>query len=100
MSIPIFTPKLSIWSTKKYKGNYDKFAAGLQQKSIFMDEAAFNAFLDKPDCKQLAKDPVYIAGKSFYEIWIKLTAYSGEMQEKISKGDRLFVRGLMEMQPE
>ena len=48
----------------------------------------------------MAKDPVYIAGKSFYEIWIKLTAYSGEMQEKISKGDRLFVRGLMEMQPD
>lgn len=57
----------------------------MQQKSIFMDEAAFNAFLDKPDCKQLAKDPVYIAGKSFYEIWIKLTAYSGEMQEKFPK---------------
>jgi len=97
---PDLYPEVIDLVNKKYKGNYDKFAAGLQQKSIFMDEAAFNAFLDKPDCKQLAKDPVYIAGKSFYEIWIKLTAYSGEMQEKISKGDRLFVRGLMEMQPD
>lgn len=58
---PDLYPEVIDLVNKKYKGNYDKFAAGLQQKSIFMDEAAFNAFLDKPDCKQLAKDPVYIA---------------------------------------
>ena len=97
---PDLYPEVIGLVNKKYKGNYDKFAAGLQQKSIFMAEAAFNAFIDNPDRKQLAKDPVYIAGNSFYENWIKLTAYSGEMQEKISKGDRLFVRGLMEMQPD
>lgn len=52
---PDLYPEVIDLVNKKYKGNYDKFAAGLQQKSIFMDEAAFNAFLDKPDCKQLAK---------------------------------------------
>ena len=83
----------------KYKGDYDKFASELSKKSIFMDEATFNAFLEKPDCKKLDKDLVYRAGKSFYEMWIKLSAYTGEMQEKIAKGDRLFVRGLMEMNP-
>ena len=56
---PDLYPEVIDLVNKKYKGNYDKFAAGLQQKSIFMDEAAFNAFLDKPDCKQLAKDPVF-----------------------------------------
>ena len=49
---PDLYPEVIDLVNKKYKGNYDKFAAGLQQKSIFMDEAAFNAFLDKPDCKQ------------------------------------------------
>ncbi len=85
---------------KKYKGDYNKFATELQSKSFFMSEDRFNAFLKKPDCKKLEKDLVYLAGKSFYEIYIKLSAYSGEMQEKIAKGDRLFVRGLMEMDPE
>ena len=93
-------PEVISWINKKYKGDYDKFAADLLQKSVFMDEAVFLAFLEKPDLKKLEKDPVYMAGKSFYEIWIKLSAYSGEMQEKIAKGDRLFVRGLMEMQPD
>lgn len=84
----------------KYKGDYNKFASELQSKSIFMNEATFNAFLEKPDCKKLDKDPVYRAGKSFYEMYIKMAAYTGEMQEKIAKGDRLFMRGLMEMDPQ
>lgn len=93
-------PEIIDLVNKKYKGDYNKFAAELQDKSVFMSEAAFDAFVDKPDCKKLEKDLVYRSGKSFYEMWLKLSAYSGEMQEKISKGDRLFMRGLMEMSPE
>lgn len=40
---PDLYPEVIDLVNKKYKGNYDKFAAGLQQKSIFMDEAAFNS---------------------------------------------------------
>lgn len=93
-------PEIIDLVNKKYKGDYNKFAAELQDKSVFMSEAAFDTFVDKPDCKKLEKDLVYRSGKSFYEMWLKLSAYSGEMQEKISKGDRLFMRGLMEMSPE
>ena len=57
-----------------------------------MDESCFQRISTNPIVNNWPKDPVYIAGKSFYEIWIKLTAYSGEMQEKFPKGDRLFVR--------
>ena len=85
---------------QKYKGDYNKFANDLKAKSIFMNEAAFDAFVDKPDCKKLDKDLAYIAGRSFYEMWIKLSAYTNEMNEKITKGNRLFVKGLMEMQPD
>ncbi|MEG2276272.1 MAG: S46 family peptidase [Odoribacter sp.] len=85
---------------KQYKGDYKKFAADIKKNSFFMSESAFDAFLQKPDAKKLEKDLVYRAGKSFYEMWIKLSAYTGEMQEKISKGDRLFMRGLMEMNPQ
>lgn len=85
---------------KKYKGNYEKFAEELQKNSAFMSEEAFNAFLDKPDCKKLEKDLAYIAGRSYYETWIKLSAFSSEMNEKLAKGNRLFVRALMEMNPE
>lgn len=93
-------PDIIDFINKKYKGDYARFASDLQKKSVFMDEAAFNAFVENPDCKKLEKDLVYRAGKSFYEMYIKLSAYTGEMQEKIAKGDRLFMRGLMEMNPD
>lgn len=84
---------------KKYKGDYEKFAEEMLRTSVFMDEKTFNAFVDRPDCKKLGKDLAYLAGNSFYEIWIKLAAYTNEMNENIVKNNRLFVRGLMEMEP-
>lgn len=93
-------PDIIDFVNAKYKGNYEKFAMDLAKTSVFMSEANFDAFVEKPDCKKLEKDLVYRAGKSFYEMWIKLSAMTGDMQEKISKGNRLFVRGLMEMNPE
>lgn len=93
-------PEIMDIINKKYKGDFNKFAAELKNKSAFMSEEKFNAFVEKPDSKKLEKDLAYLAGRSFYEMWIKLSAYSGEMNEKISQGDRLFVRGLMEMNPD
>ena len=54
---------------KKYKGNYEKFAKELSDKSIFTDEARLNAFLEKPDMKKLNKDLGYITGKSLFEVY-------------------------------
>lgn len=85
---------------KKYKGDYEKFAQDMLRTSVFMDEKAFDAFVERPDCKKLGKDLAYLAGNSFFEIWIKLSAYTNDMKESIVKNNRLFVRGLMEMEPE
>lgn len=93
-------PEILDFINKKYKGDYEKFAADLKKNSVFMDEAVFNNFIENPDCKRMEKDLAYRAGQSFFGLWVQLSAYSGEMQEQITQGDRLFVRGLMEMQPE
>lgn len=84
---------------KKYKGDYRKFAADLRANSPFMSEESFNAFIQKPDCKKMKKDLAYIAGASVYETVFKLAAYTNDMKAALSKGNRLFVRGLMEMEP-
>lgn len=95
-----FHPEIIRLINKKYKGDFKKFAADLRAKSIFMDEAKLEAFLEKPSVKKMKEDPAYVAGLSFYETYIKLAALMGEMQTAIARGDRLFVRGLMEMHPE
>ncbi len=95
-----FHPEIIRMINKKYKGDFKKFAADLRAKSIFMDEAKLDAFLEKPNVKKMKQDPAYVAGLSFYETYFKLGALMSEMQTAIGRGDRLFVRGLMEMQPE
>ena len=49
--------------------------------------------------KMEARDLAILAGKSFFDQYMKLGAASAAMKENISKGNRLFVRGLMEMEP-
>ena len=94
-----FHPEIISFINKKYKGDYKKFAADLRKTSIFIEESAFNQFLEKPETKKLEKDLAYRAGMSFFEFYLKMSVASSEMQEAISQGDRLFVRGLMEMDP-
>lgn len=97
---PEFHPEIIRLINKKYKGDYVKFASDVRKKSPFMDEGRFNAFIQNPDCRKLQKDLAVIAGHSFREVYGKLSAGRGESEEQTVKGDRLFVEGLMAMDPD
>lgn len=86
--------------TKKYKGNFEKFAKEAAKKSIFMDEARFNAWLENPSSKVLKKDILYKAGLAFYSTYFKLGDMSGTIGVDIDKSNRLFVDALLQMHPE
>ena len=49
--------------------------------------------------KKLNKDLGYITGKSLFEVYQKLSGEMSSMRINIAKGDRLFVNGLMAMEP-
>ncbi|MBR2195796.1 MAG: S46 family peptidase [Salinivirgaceae bacterium] len=84
----------------KYKGDIDKFVDDAFAKSMFCDKAKFDDFLNKPSEKALKNDPILQAGSDIYEKYgfISGLGYNGE--EKLAEGMRLFVAGLMEMQPD
>ncbi len=85
---------------RKEKGDFNDWAEDIFESSIFTNEARFNKFLDKPSLKKLAKDPLY---KVYTNIFQKVSGLSGMMQannKKKSKGERLFVAGLREMNPQ
>lgn len=84
---------------KKYKGDYAKFAQDMFDKSIFTSEETLQTFLAKPSQKKLEKDLAYKAGMSFFETYLEVSAKASEMRQNIAKGDRLFVKGLMTMNP-
>lgn len=97
---PDLKPEIIEMINKKYKGDYEKFSRDMLHTSIFMNEKALDAFIDKPNCKKLQKDLAYQAGTSYIGMWIKLSAYMNDMKESIAKNNRLFVRGLMQMEPD
>ncbi len=83
----------------KYKGDVDKYIAKNWDKSAFTSEANFKAFLAKPSEKALNEDPIGKAASSFLEIYFAQNSMNKEANEKLDKGNRLFVRGLRAMNP-
>lgn len=85
---------------KKCKGDYLKFEMIVYNKSIFVDPNLVNAFLDKPDLKTLQKDPAYQAFLAFYNKYMELQKATTEAYTLLAKGNRLFIAGLREMNPD
>jgi len=85
---------------KKYKGDYEKYAAKMFEKSVFDNEAELKAFLEKPTLKALEKDMGFQAAVSIFDKFREISMAQAAGGEKLSKGRRLFVAGLMEMQPD
>jgi len=86
--------------TKKYKGNFEKFADKAAKKSIFMNEERFNEWLENPSSKVLKKDMLYKAGSAFYATYFNLRGMAKANSVNIKKGNRLFVDALLQMNPE
>lgn len=93
-------PEFFIEITKKYKGDYNAYAAEVFEKSIFTSEARINAFLDKPNAKKLAKDPAYVLSNDVMMDFMVTMGNYRAAQGSRSIGDRLFVAGLREMDPD
>lgn len=85
---------------KKYKGDYQKYADKMFRKSVFDNKEELTAFLDNPTLKVLKKDMAFQAAKSIFEKYREISKQIGAKADELQKGQRLFVAGLMEMQPD
>jgi len=69
-------------------------------KSNFATPEKVDNLLAKPSAKTIDKDPALALIQSFYDLYYgKIYSITNEANEQISKGDRLFIAGLREMQP-
>ncbi len=85
----------------KYKGDFAAFAKKLFEASNFSTPEKVNQLLEKPSAKTIEKDPAFAlitAINNHYdkEIQPEIT----EAYDLLDRGDRLFVAGLREMQPD
>jgi hypothetical protein len=85
--------------TKKYNNDFGKYAADVFARSMFADQKKTEAFLANPDKKLLEKDPGFkmmiSVMKRYHEVSDKIT----NATNLLSRGNRLFVAGLKEMDP-
>ena len=78
----------------KTGGDFTAFVNNAFAKSIFVDEAKLNAWLDNP--KSLAKDPIFDLMSNIVESYITFSDVADKVN--CSRADRLYMEGLMEMQ--
>ncbi len=84
----------------KMNGKWDKFADKAYAKSVFSDKDRFNKFLEKPNEKALAKDPMKAVADDLFEVYRGQSAVNQEANELLAQGARLFQAGLREMMPD
>ena len=95
-----YNPSIYTDIQKKYKGDYAKYAAKMFQKSIFDSKADLEAFLANPSLKVLKKDMAFQAATAIFDKFRTISKEQAASGEELLKGRRLFVAGLMEMNPD
>ena len=84
----------------KSKGSYADFAAMVFEKSIFTSQDKVEAFLAKPNVKQLQKDPAMQLANGFMAKTMEVAGGFRAAQASLSTAKRLLIDGLRKMQPD
>jgi hypothetical protein len=85
---------------KKYKGDYDKYAHHIFEKSLFGNEAKLNEFFINPKANKLEKDPVLVLVMAFFDKYKELAKQTAQAEKDLAKGSKLYIAGLREMNPD
>jgi len=82
------------------KGGFEVYVDKVFDKSIFGSLASINKFLDKPSAKKIENDPAIVLLNAFLDILPQVRNVTMSANLKQSNGERLFIEGLREMNPE
>jgi hypothetical protein len=84
---------------KKFNGDIEKFVDDMFDRSVFTNESKLTAFLNKPSLKVLENEPVALVAESFNKVIDYVSAEVSSFDEDLTKGRRLWMAALMEMEP-
>jgi len=95
-----FLPDIYTTIQKKFKGDYDKYAEWFYSNTRFTDLDDVIEMAQKGKTKDIQKDPAIQLSNSLKEVMTKIYGEIMPYSPQISEGERLFMAGLMEMQPD
>ncbi len=84
----------------KMDGKWMKYADKVYSKSIFTDKERMMKFLADPSQKTYDKDPMKEISADLFAIYRGRAEQNAEANEMLAKGNRLFIAGLREMNPD
>ncbi len=84
----------------EYGNDFQAYARAVFEGSIFPHSDRMAAFLENPTFDQIREDPVYIAARSVYQRYNEVTGRMTDISKMLQRTERLFIRGLLEMQPD
>lgn len=83
------------------KLDFDWYAKNVFRRSVFSTKEKFFAFLERPSISTVNRDPAYKAIASIYNKYIQqILPTRSSVREDLNKGNRLFIAGLREMNPD
>ncbi len=85
---------------RKYRGDYNRFAAEVYRKSIFASRQNLERFLDNPKLKTIHNDWVFRMSTALYDKFDEISAQVAEYDDRLAIARRQFVKGLREMDPD
>tara|TARA_B100000683_G_scaffold89236_1_gene88021 strand:- start:5319 stop:7718 length:2400 start_codon:yes stop_codon:yes gene_type:complete len=81
--------------------DFDYYAKNVFRRSIFSSKEKFFAFLENPSKMKLERDPAYTTMMSIYDYYLEnLYQKRLSVRAKLDEGNRLFIAGLREMNPD
>ncbi|MDZ7738126.1 MAG: S46 family peptidase [Bacteroidales bacterium] len=92
---PDFVKQIDI----QFNGDVESYVDYLFENSIFTTRDRLMSFLDDPDAETLETDPALKNGMDVIMVYRDLRQRSGKFSSDLSKGRRLYIAGLREMDP-
>jgi len=83
------------------KLDFDWYAKNVFRRSVFSTKEKFFTFLERPSISTVNRDPAYKAIASIYNKYTQqILPTRSSVREDLNKGNRLFIAGLREMNPD
>lgn len=96
---PQYWPDFVTQLDKQFNGDIESYVDYLFDNSIFTSRDRLMSFLDSPDAETLETDPALKNGMDVIMVYRDLMQRSGKFSSDLSKGRRLYIAGLREMDP-
>lgn len=85
---------------REFDGNYEAYIEKAFTTSVFSDQARMEAFINNPSSEAYEGDMLTQLHNEFFQSYMAVAQVEQEAEMKVEDGNRLYVKGIREMNPD